>query len=465
MSSVVHDLSASWAARLRGSSALELVTPDDPGFDAARATWNTVHEHHPVAVAFPFSAVGVIEVVDVARELGLSVAIQATGHGPTRAADGAILVNLARMTDVQVDPARRTAVIGGGAKWGSVLDVVTPHGLAPLLGSSPDVGAVGYTLGGGIGWLVRKYGTAADSVRAIEIVTGDGRLVRATAEEEPELFWALRGAGAGHLGVVTSMEITLYPISQLYAGNLLYPAELASEVLARWRAWLPDLPVAMTAAVALMNFPPLDDVPPPLRGKSFTIVRGAYDGPDAEGEQLLAYWRDWRAPEMDAFGPLPFSRVAEISQDPLDPIPNQATGLWLRSLSDASIEALIGSTFVSGGPPLILFSQLVHTTRSVSPADSSLSDDTARDASMLLEAIAVTPTPEAVAAARAAFDRLKEAIDGDLTGRLYLNFVEGDERRLGVGGAVSPEARQRLAAVKARYDPERNFDHGLDVSL
>jgi FAD/FMN-containing dehydrogenase len=412
----------------------------------------------------PRSTAGVVEAVDHTPTHGRGLAIQAGGHGPTRTADGAVLLDLSDLTEVQVDPVARRAVISGGAKWQAVLDAVVPHGLAPLLGSSPDVGAVGYTLGGGIGWLARAFGSAADSVRSFDVVLADGQVVRASAEDDPELFWALRGAGAGHLGVVTAMEIELYEVTELYAGSLFYPATMAADVMRRWRDWLPSVPQAFTSSVALMNFPPFETVPEPLRGQSFAILHGALPTALDEGERLLGHWREWREPAMDLFGPLPMARVAEISQDPPEPVPGMGAGTWLRGLSDATVDAVIAATLPSGGPPALLFTEVRHTARPVRPGDDGLTALAEHDAPMLLATVGVTPTDEAKAAVAAAIDALAGRLGSDGTGRPYLNFAEGARRRQGVKAAFGPDAYRRLAAVKARLDPAGLFGYGLDVA-
>lgn len=452
------------AEELHGSDVLDVYRPGDDGYDEARATWNTAVEHRPELVAVPRNTSGVVEVVEFARRTGRSVAIQSTGHGPTRAVRGAVLVNMSRMNDVHLDVDARTVRIGGGAKWQAVLDVVTPHGLAPLLGSTPDVSAVGYTLGGGLGWLARKYGTSADSVIGFEVVAASGEVVRASADSDPELFWALRGAGAGHLGVVTSMETRLYPIAELYAGNLYYPAELAGDVLRRWRDWLPNVPDALTSAVTMINFPPTEDVPDELRGGSFVLVRGAFDGPPDEGERLLSHWRDWETPSIDAFGPLPFARIDEVSQDPLEPVPNDGTGVWLRSLGDGSIDVLTGAMFPPDAAPLLVQAELRHAGGALGRGSSEASAFGNRDALILLELVGVVEDAGIGAQVRRLVTDVRERIAPDLSGGVYLNYVEGDDRRFGVAEGIGSAHVERLASVKRRLDPANLFDHGLDVT-
>ena len=452
----------SQVSALEAAPDVDVITPGEPGFDDARLAWNCAVEHRPLAVALPTSVAGVAEVVRFARDRGISVAVQATGHGPTRPADGVILLNLSRLTGVSVNRHARRAIVRGGAKWQPVLDAVTPLGLAPLVGSTPDVSAIGYTLGGGLGWLGRKYGTSADSVHSFELVTPAGDLVHVDAESDPDLFWALRGAGAGHLGVVTAMEIELYPISELYAGNLMYPAALATEVLQRWRDWIPNVPDDLTSAVTMLNYPDIDEVPIEFRGQSFVNVRGAFDGPMAQGERLLAHWREWRTPHVDAFGPLPFSKVAEISEDPLEPVPNAGTGVWLAGLSDATIDELVAVMSPHATPQLVQ-AELRHYGGAVASEPTVPSAFGNRDAEILLELVGITPTQELVDEVDARIAELSPRIASDLTGGHYLNYVEGETRRHGVEAGIPSGTLQRLASVKTRLDPENLFDHGLSV--
>src|SRR5690606_4233156 len=179
-------------------------------------------------------------------------------------------------------------------------------------------GAVGYTLGGGIGWLSRKYGLSSDSVLWFDVVTAEGRLICASETENSDLFWALRGGG-GSFGIVTGMQIKLYPVATLYAGNLFYPAEMAKEVFVRYREWIKNAPDELTSSISIFNYPPFPEVPEPVRGKSFVQVRGAYSGDVEEGKALLKYWLDWNEPAINMWGVLPFSMVELISNDPKDP--------------------------------------------------------------------------------------------------------------------------------------------------
>ena len=237
---------------LRDAVAGEVITPDEPGFVEACTAWNVRFVHTPAAVVIAADVGDIALAVRYAHAAGCAVTVQATGHGPSRLAADGVLIVTSRLTEVTVDTATLTARVACGAKWGAVLAPAQEHGLAPLLGSTTDVGAIGYTLGGGMGWLGRRYGLAADSVRSFDVVLADGSEVRASDAENPDLFWALRGGG-GSFGVITSMTIELYPVSTVYAGNLLYPVEMAGEVIRRFRDWSRDIDEQLTSSVVIMT--------------------------------------------------------------------------------------------------------------------------------------------------------------------------------------------------------------------
>lgn len=220
----------------------------DEGWDLARRAWNLAADQHPRYVAFPETAQEVVDVVAFARAEGLGVAPQGTGHGagPLGALDGCVLLSTSRMREVAIDPDRRSARIGAGVKWGEVQAAAAAHGLAGLAGSSPDVGVVGYTLGGGLGWLGRRYGLACNSLLAADVVTADGRMLRVDGEHEPDLFWALRGGG-GSFAIVTALELALHPVRELYAGTMFWPLDRAAEILHAWQAWTAGLPDTVTS--------------------------------------------------------------------------------------------------------------------------------------------------------------------------------------------------------------------------
>ncbi len=456
--STSSNLPAQIAERLPGKVSL----PADDRYDQARQAWNLVVDQHPAVIVSVENPLDVIEAVSFARQNGLRVAVQSTGHGLKRAADGALLINTSHMKSLRIDPQAQTAHLGAGVKWGEVLEQSQQHGLAPLLGSSPDVGAVGYTLGGGIGWLARKYGLGVDSVISLEVVTPDGVFRHASAEENSDLFWALRGGGGG-FGVVTGMEIRLYPVVQVYAGNLFYPPSMAKAVLERFRQWVEGAPDELTASIVLMNFPPVPQVPTPFRGQSFVIVRGCYTGSTEDGQALLAYWRDWQAPLIDDFKPLPFAQSAEISRDPLDPGPFPMTGAWLSDLSPEAIDLLIQHTLPQGGPPPITFSEVRLAGGAIARVNPDTCAYSHRAEKFLWSSIGAALSPEALAQIEQHLVGMHAALAPHMSGNVYMNFVDGEEARRRTRDGFSEPAFRRLRAIKAKYDPDNIFDYAFAI--
>ena len=247
----------------------------DDGMAAEVATWNVAVQHTPAIAVGATCAADVAAAVSWATARGLGVAVQATGHGPVRNAAGSVMITTRRMQGVSIDPERRIARVEAGVKWIRVLEAAAEFGLAGLCGSSSDVGVVGYTLGGGMGSLGRKHGFSADHVRTVEIVTADGRLHRVCAENEPELFWAVRG-GKGNLGIVTALEIELLPVKTLVAGGIFFAGADAPAVLHAFREWAPTMPEEVSTSVAIMRLPDMEELPPPLRGQTVVHLRYAY---------------------------------------------------------------------------------------------------------------------------------------------------------------------------------------------
>ena len=265
----------------------DAVAPGDVEWDEARLAWNLTVDQQPVAVVLPESAADVAATVAFAKAHGLRVAPQGTGHGAAALGDmsDTILLKTERMRGVTIDPENRIARAEAGTIWIEVVEAAAEHGLAALAGSSPDVGVVGYTLGGGLSWLARKHGIGANQVTAIEVVTASGDIVRTDWANEPDLFWALRGGG-GSFGIVTAIEFNLFPISQVYAGILWFPVDRSAEILKAWRAWTDDLPDEMTSVGRILQFPPIPDIPEPIRGQSFVVVQTIWSGEPGEGAPL-----------------------------------------------------------------------------------------------------------------------------------------------------------------------------------
>ncbi|MCK8676820.1 FAD-binding oxidoreductase [Streptomyces lichenis] len=338
------------------------LTPDDPGYAAETAGFQTGFPVRPERVVAARSPEDVRRAVAYAAERGLPLAVQATGHGLAGPVDGGVLVSTRRMDGVRVDPAARTARIEAGARWGQVVAAAAPHGLAPLNGSSPGVGAVSYTLRGGLGILGREFGWAADRVRSLELVTPDGEPRTVTGASDPELFGRLLGGGGPALGVVTALETGLVPVARLYGGSLLFAdgedGGVESAVRA-WREWTAGMPEALTSSVAVMVYPELPFVPEHLRGRYTATVRIAYTGTAAEGERLVAPLRAAAGrPLADTLREMPYRESHTIHSDPETPHAYYGEGRLLGSLDPAAAAALLKAT----GPdsPLWTVVQLNH---------------------------------------------------------------------------------------------------------
>jgi FAD/FMN-containing dehydrogenase len=261
--------------------------PGEPGYDEARRSLNPAVDSRPALIAEAQSVADIRIALLAARTHGVPFAVQATGHGTHAPCDGGILVRTSAMASVLVDPARRIARVGAGARWSEVIAAAAPFGLAPLSGSAPSVGVTGYTLGGGLGWLGRKHGFAADSVLRAEVLLADGRHVTASPDSHPELFWALRGGGGG-FGVVTSLEFRLYPVPEVYAGFVYFPIEAAARTLEAYRTWIDDAPDEISTAVVLKRMPDDEQVPAAVRGRHVVLLKVLHAGTAEEARRLLA---------------------------------------------------------------------------------------------------------------------------------------------------------------------------------
>jgi FAD/FMN-containing dehydrogenase len=327
--------------------------PGDDGWDAAREAYNLTIDQQPAAVAFPADERDVEAIVRYASDNGLQIAPQRTGHNaaPLGSLENVILLKTDALDTVEIDAGALRARVGAGVKWEHVVPQVSDLGLAVLHGSTPDVSIVGYGLGGGVGWYGRKHGLFTNSITAIELVTADGRLRRVDHENEPELFWALRGGG-GSFGVVTALEFRLFPISEVYAGALFFSWERSADVLHAWREWTETVPDEVTSVGRIMQFPPLDLVPEPFRGKAFAIVHAYFLGSEEDGEELLAPLRAL-GPEIDTIAMVPPIELREMHMDPPDPVPYLGEHLVLGELPASAIDAVVATAGPGSGSTLV----------------------------------------------------------------------------------------------------------------
>jgi FAD binding domain/Berberine and berberine like len=424
--------------------------PGDYDWDDARRAWNLAVDQRPAAVAIPETVSEVAAVVVAARADGLRVAPQSTGHGatPLGPLDDTVLLRTSHLGGVHVDPATRTARVGAGVRWGEVVHAAAAHGLAPLAGSAPGLGVVGYTLGGGLGWLSRRHGLACNSVTAIELVTADGRRLRADAQTERDLFWALRGGG-GSFGVVTALELALVPVPRLYAGVLSWPWERAIEVVPAWRDWVRRLPDEMTSLLRVMQYPPLPVIPADRRGRAFVLVEGAFLGGEADGDELLAPLRAL-VPERDSFARSDAAGLLPLHDDPPQPAPAICDSLLLGELPDPAVDAFVAATGPGSGSRLVGV-ELCHLGGALGVAPEGAGALGTLEASFAMFGLGMAATPGFVAQVEAQLARVRDAVAPWDAGRAYMNFVErpADPRAFFKAGPY-----RLLRQIKGQVDPD-----------
>jgi FAD/FMN-containing dehydrogenase len=443
-----------------------LATPGDADWDAARAAWNLAVDQHPRAVAFVESIEDLARVVRHAGEHGLSVTAQGTGHGAASlgSLEDAVLVKTERMRGIEVDAHAGTARVEAGVLAAELGAATQAHGLCPLPGSSPDVGVVGYTLGGGLSWLGRAHGFACNAVVAIELVTAAGEVRRVDAEHDEELFWALRGGGGGY-ALVTALHLRLLPVADLFAGALVLPAELGTDAVRAYRDWAAGVPETVTSAVRFLRLPPMPDVPEPLRDRPLLTVSAAILGSREEGEALIAPLRELGAggaTVMDTFSQIPAAGLSRINMDPEHPVPALSHHGILRDLPDEAIDAFVATAGPDAGSPLLL-AELRHAGGALSREPEGAGALAKLDATYVMLGIGAPISPEFAARIDGHLDRLSEQMRPWTSQGGYLNFAE---RPCDLDAILPAETCARLREVKDRWDPDDviRANHALSIA-
>ncbi|MEE6260298.1 FAD-binding oxidoreductase [Plantactinospora sonchi] len=429
--------------------------PGDDGFADEAAVFNTTVAHHPYVIVAATDAADVRSAVRFAREEKRSVAVLNTGHGPSLSVPSeAVMITTRRMTGLKIDREQRTARVEAGVTWGQVVEEAAKVGLAPLAGSSPQVGVVGYTLGGGVSiTLGRAFGYAADHVRAIDIVTPDSEIRTVTADSAPDLFFALLG-GKGNFGVVTAIEFSLFPVTELYAGSLQFSGENAREVLEAYRTLTAHAPDNLTSSVVFLRAPDLPFVPESMRGKLSIFVRFSHLGPAAEGETLIAPMRAVAPVLADTVTTMPVSRIATIANDPTDPGTAVEHFVTLDELSPSAVEAVIELA----GPDSDGRITLVNLTQLGGAFGRPPEHPNAVRRDVAFAAFALTAVPPGAPA----LDRDPGLeLAGRLTrldGRKHPSYLSpADTSVESVRLAYDEPTYERLRAAKTRWDPQNMF--------
>ncbi|MFF5179091.1 FAD-binding oxidoreductase [Micromonospora sp. NPDC000316] len=442
------------AARLAAQTVGPVLLPGDDGYDAECASYNLAVPQRPALVVGAAGVADVQAAVRFAAEQGLPVAMLATGHSALSSA-GALMINTRRMNTVTINPEALTARVDAGVSWQQVVEAAGKYGLAPLSGAAPTVGVVGYTLGGGLGPIGRTFGFAADHVRRIELVTADGQLRVATAADEPDLFWAVRG-GKGNFGVVTALEFNLFPVSHIYGGGLFFAGDRAAEVLNAWGRWTAGVPDELTSSIALLQLPPVPEVPEPLRGRMVVHVRIAYVGPAEEGERLTAPLRAIAPALIDSVTEMPYTAVGSIHADPPTPIPIVDGSALLREFTPELVDAIVAQAGPEAGSPLAIF-ELRHLGGAFDRRPEPGNAVDLQGAAFTCYAVGIGG-PDEAPAIQAHLTRVFQAIRPWSTGRRFVNFLTAtDTTPEAVAEAYLPETYRRLTAIKGSYDPTNMF--------
>jgi hypothetical protein len=451
------------AERLRQAGVRRVFSVGDDQYAPELTLFNRAVTHAPEVVVAATCVEDVVATVAVANELDLTIAVLGHGHGVLKGCTGGIALTTHGLAEVTVDEVARTARIGAGTTWAAVLEHTTPFGLAPLCGSAPHVGVVGYLMGGGLGPVARTYGFAADHVRSVSVVTGSGELVVADPEHHSDLFWAVRG-GKGGFGVVVEVTIDLFEMATIFGGGMYFAAEDAHSVLSTFSDWSSRLPETVSTSVAMLRLPPLPQVPEPLRGKFVVHVRVAAVGDLAEAEELVAPMLASATPVLNSLAEMPYAQIGSIHSDPVDPMPVLEGGILLQAFDAEAVDALLGAAGPAVDVPLVAVEvRLLGGAVARPPAIANAVGG--RGAAYGLHVVSA-PVPELFSQViPATIHGVFDAMRPWQTGGSQINFFGSANDPATLERAWPPAVAERLRAVRAQYDPRRRFPFGVGSNL
>ena len=463
ISEVGHGSRNSTVANIPGFRG-RLISMDQADYDTARAVWNAAIDRRPRLIARCIGSADVAAAVRFARGHDLAIAIRGGGHNVagTAVCDDGIVIDLSAMRGVRVDPAGRRAWVQGGALWGDVDYETQAYGLATTGGIVSHTGVAGLTLGGGVGWLMRKHGLTIDNLLAANLVTADGELLRASEDEHPDLFWALRGGG-GNFGVVTAFEFRLHPVGPtVFAGPILWDAADAGEVLRFYRDFIRDAPDALGTVVRFGTAPPLPVIPENLHWRPVMILGCCYAGPIEDAERVLRPLRAFRTPLLDLVGPAPYVGF----QSALDSTVVHGWNYYWKSthlpeLRDELIDVIAEHAFSCSSPRS--YAAMFHLKGAVSRVAEGATAFGNRQASHAITLDAVWRPGEDLGERDTAWTRRFFAALGRFREGVYINFLGGDEDPGRVREAYGDAIYDRLVDVKRRYDPDNVFHHNQNI--
>jgi FAD/FMN-containing dehydrogenase len=463
---MTHVLGDASVSELDGAIAGRVIRPTDPEYDEARKVWNAVHDKHPALVVRPTSTEDVVRTVRFARSEGLPIAVRGGAHSIAgfSTCDDGIVVDLAEMNSVQVDVAGRRAVAGGGTKWKDFDAATQQHGLATTGGLVSSTGVGGFALGGGIGHLVRKHGLTSDNVLSVEVVTADGSVVRASASENPDLFWALRGGG-GNFGVATSFELALHPLGpEVIGGVVFYPGDEAAQVVSGWRDLVAGFPDELSTLVNLTTAPPAPFIPEEWHFKKVAAVIACWAGEPTEAEDVIKPLRVLGTPVNDLLGPIPYVGLQSL----IDPLweagsANYFTSAFLDALPEEAIATFVDFHRRSAALPVQAELHIHHLGGAMGRVAPGATAFTDRTAPFILNAIARTPDPAQLPEHAGWAREARDTMAAYGSGSTYVNFTsEGGAQR--VKQAYPPGIYTRLQSVKDQYDPTNVFRFNQNIA-
>jgi FAD/FMN-containing dehydrogenase len=448
--------------RLEERISGEVIRPGDKCYDTARALWNAMIDNRPALIVQPRTAEEVATTILCARETELEIAIRCGGHsfsGESMAEDG-LTIDLSAMNAVSVDPVSATARVGGGALLNDVGEAGLPHALAMPFGQISHTGVGGLTLGGGVGWVMRRYGLAIDSVLSAELVTAEGQVVRASEDENPDLFWALRGGG-GNFGVVTEFEFQLHPFGpEVLAGMLLHSLEDAGDAVRFSRDFMESAPNELTLFETFLSVPPEEPFPTELHGRPAMALGLVYAGPVADGERVLRPLREFGHPALDLVAPMPALAVQQML-DPTAPpgMRNYQKAHWLAELPDEAIDEQVRRHAEVPSPmSLIINGRVGGAVERVPHEDTAFGHRSANRLLLSVGAWWEGDDAEQIEWARGVFD----AMTPYSTGGVYVNFL-GDEGLDRTRAGYADDVWRKLVAVKDRWDPDNVFHRNQNI--
>jgi FAD/FMN-containing dehydrogenase len=445
----------------------EVLLPTSPGYDTARKIWNGAIDRRPAIVARCAGVADVAAAVRFARDRDLEIAVRGGGHNVagTAICEDGIVIDLSAMRAVWVDPAARTAWVQGGALWRDVDHDTQAHGLATTGGIVGHTGVAGLTLGGGIGFLMRRHGLAVDNLLAAEVVTAEGRIIRASADEHPDLFWALRGGG-GNFGVVTSFQFALHPLGPtVMAGPVFWAEDDTADVLRWYRDFVAEAPEELGTVVRLGTIPPLPVVSEELHWRPAIAVACCYAGTVADGERAVKPLRRFGQPLVDLLGPTPYAAFQGALDDT---VPHGWHYYWkatnLAGLSDDAIDVIADHAYAAGSPRS--YAALFHMGGAVARVPHEATAYAGRDVThnIIIDAAWLPEeSGEHAKAEKAWARRFLEALQPHRAGGVYVNFLDFDDDSSRIREAYGDRTYRRLAEVKARYDPDNAFHHNKNI--